>query len=944
MSSLNVIPTARPDHPSLDYDLLRSEGIRHLENLATELWTDFNAHDPGITLLEVLCYAITDLGYRSRKLHIGDLLAGGEGKTFFDADEVLPMPPVTARDFRKLMIDVKGVKNAWIEKHTDPTLFTDKNGQAHVLYLPEGQVIRFKKIAVQTPDGQWQPDPKALLEFLQHFIQKQKNETDDDHAKRLKAAFEQTAKWITEGLTAESAKANPALAEALLCRFGYVPLAQGPAPADAGKVLLLNGLARIVLDLEDHIDPDNPVQTQPVVTRVMERLQANRFLCHDYVEPPVIVGKKRVAVCLHIEVGPNAKPLDAAVEALWSMEQHLSPRLRFRTYRQMRARGYCNDEILNGPLLMHGFLDNAEVDAARLPIEVRHSDLISAATTHPDVLCVHELKVKVYPGEAFEEKTAYPIYSPPERPLKAVLDLCASCIYVSHNGVRCELSESALKEALRLRRKQALCMDDPGGPEAPCGTAPEGLGDYRSLQYDLPEVYGVGQYGLSDDATPYQKGVCKQLQAFLALFDQLLASYLLHLEQVRDLMAVEQDPTAPTYFSADLSAVPGMSDILDPDLLAQFAPESVATRHDRRNRLLDHLLARFGEAFTEYALGLLCSGDDTPGEDFTEYLQAKAQFLREVATLSADRGKGYNYRQKPVWNTDNVAGVKKRVHRILGLKGHWGSGSLLTSPPYRLDIQTVYKTGGAAQYQIAFRDLGATANPDDDASLMRSKRFNSPKMAKDRRDQLYSDIWRKELYSVGPHPTETDRFAVLFSVKGTVELFSPPGSEQEAHDLMEHVLALVGFAPDAEKEGFHVLEHLLLRPNDPADSLLCLPLNCDPEHLVADPYSNWVTVVAPNWPPRFANARFRIRFEQHFRRELPAEDAVRFCWVDKEQMRAFEERYMAWLEAKADCMPDECHVTAAANALIEWLNTTPCSCLCHHCCHTESACDDCKEC
>ncbi|MBP6812023.1 MAG: hypothetical protein KA138_10915, partial [Saprospiraceae bacterium] len=112
---INVIPKGRPDHISLDFDRLRTEGIRHLENLATEVWTDFNAHDPGITLLELLCYAITDLGYRTRMLTIQDIAAGPGGeKPWFDAHEILPVSPVTVYDLRKILIDMEGVKNAWL--------------------------------------------------------------------------------------------------------------------------------------------------------------------------------------------------------------------------------------------------------------------------------------------------------------------------------------------------------------------------------------------------------------------------------------------------------------------------------------------------------------------------------------------------------------------------------------------------------------------------------------------------------------------------------------------------------------------------------------------------------------------------------------------------------------------------------------------------------------
>ncbi|RDH85467.1 MAG: hypothetical protein DIZ78_11025 [endosymbiont of Escarpia spicata] len=59
---------------ALDYAQLRQSGLEHIEALSHDLWTDYNAHDPGITILELLCYAITDLSYRTR-LPMADLLA-----------------------------------------------------------------------------------------------------------------------------------------------------------------------------------------------------------------------------------------------------------------------------------------------------------------------------------------------------------------------------------------------------------------------------------------------------------------------------------------------------------------------------------------------------------------------------------------------------------------------------------------------------------------------------------------------------------------------------------------------------------------------------------------------------------------------------------------------------------------------------------------------------
>jgi uncharacterized protein len=88
-------------------------------------WTDHNPHDPGITLLEHLAYAISDLSYRLG-FSVEDLLAeveaGGE-RPFFSAREILPQAPLTLLDYRKLLLDCsvmeagqdkRLVKNAWL--------------------------------------------------------------------------------------------------------------------------------------------------------------------------------------------------------------------------------------------------------------------------------------------------------------------------------------------------------------------------------------------------------------------------------------------------------------------------------------------------------------------------------------------------------------------------------------------------------------------------------------------------------------------------------------------------------------------------------------------------------------------------------------------------------------------------------------------------------------
>lgn len=123
MLSQLTLPKPQTDEIALDYQQLYALGLKHVQNLASRVWTDYNVHDPGITTLELLCYALTDLSYRA-SLPIQDLLASEDYNAeamqaqFFTAAEILPTRPLTLLDYRKLLIDLPGVKNAWVTPAT----------------------------------------------------------------------------------------------------------------------------------------------------------------------------------------------------------------------------------------------------------------------------------------------------------------------------------------------------------------------------------------------------------------------------------------------------------------------------------------------------------------------------------------------------------------------------------------------------------------------------------------------------------------------------------------------------------------------------------------------------------------------------------------------------------------------------------------------------------
>lgn len=124
MKEAESIPRKQGEAGALDFDSLRQEGIRLLQELSGDHWTDFNVHDPGVTLLEQLCFALTDLAYRS-EFPVADYLAGEDGcidsmrQALYRPEQVFPSHAVTRTDFRRLLFDqvrleVPQLENLWI--------------------------------------------------------------------------------------------------------------------------------------------------------------------------------------------------------------------------------------------------------------------------------------------------------------------------------------------------------------------------------------------------------------------------------------------------------------------------------------------------------------------------------------------------------------------------------------------------------------------------------------------------------------------------------------------------------------------------------------------------------------------------------------------------------------------------------------------------------------
>ncbi len=580
MNAPLTLSTAPLEHSAMDYAFLRQAGMRHLERLAGQVWTDFNAHDPGITILEQVCYALTDLGYRIN-YELPDLLTRAGEPTYdslYSPAQILTSQPVTLGDLRKLVIDVEGVKNAWIEP-----------------------------IEAQT---------------IPLFFQ----------------ASENALSLQGDALTAEP--------------------------------IYLKGLYRVLIEISDVLYIDSAVQQQEIIRQVAHRLHANRGLAEDF-EEIRILEPESIQVQANIEIEAVEDAEAVLLEIYRRVADYISPSVRFYTLSQLLAAGKPIDEIFEGPLLEHGFIDSEELRQAQRRTVLHTSDLIRAIM---DVVGVRAVRtISLAAGGAPE---AWSLNLDPNKVPK--LDPRGSAITLERNrlaaGVNVASVVNTHYQALRhatARHNLALGERDLQPPPG----RDRHLENYYSLQHQFPATYGIGVMGLPESATPQRQAQAKQLKAYLMFFDQLLVNYFSQLAHMKDLFSFS-GRTDPTYFSQPiddprlgLDGIRRLEPAAHQARLQQIAENPYVTEAQpdfrRRNRFLNHLLARFAEQFTDYSLILYGVMSEVGSLAVEKLVQDKQTFLQDYPQLSQARGTGFNYLLP--WSSTNSSGLEQRLRRKLGL-------------------------------------------------------------------------------------------------------------------------------------------------------------------------------------------------------------------------------------------------------------------------------------
>ena len=111
----------------LDFTALRATAIAAAQDASGNIWTDYNLHDPGVTLMEQTLFGLTEIAYMGDHT-VRDLLTA-PGAEFsptdlglFDPKLVLAGRPITRADLASLLSDLKEIDRVFVHNGPKPGL------------------------------------------------------------------------------------------------------------------------------------------------------------------------------------------------------------------------------------------------------------------------------------------------------------------------------------------------------------------------------------------------------------------------------------------------------------------------------------------------------------------------------------------------------------------------------------------------------------------------------------------------------------------------------------------------------------------------------------------------------------------------------------------------------------------------------------------------------
>ncbi|WGH75708.1 hypothetical protein P8625_00670 [Tenacibaculum tangerinum] len=576
---------------TLNFKVLKEEGLSYIQEGSSSEWTNLNPSDPGVTILDQLCFALTELGY-CMNFPMKDILTDATGELqianqFFLPDTILTTAAITENDYVKLIIDtVSEVKNCMIS-----------------------------------------PIPTSVS-FLRGIYQ--------------------TYLYINPKITDQEERQN-------ICKAVYI------------------------------------------------QLNTNRNINELFLIPIALKPKEYKVQCqLQLEDGYTFKSIIVAIQQ--AINNYIFPNIPQTGYDQLREEGIAVNEIFNGPKLKNGWIKNVDIQPKKDTLHAFEiTEVLLAVKGISSVqnlfFYTEDVSNKLYTVTSKKEELLC-IKVLPSSTEKNVLGAAKDAFFENKTAVYFSNNLNDLFQASKPKEDiEAVQMT----PEVPKGTFRD-INSYYSIQNTFPTAYKVGLNALNSNAPAFQIAQSRQLKGYLTLFDQVLANEFSQLANLKTLFsfknAISGTPSdieeynqlkdayekahpkypapfvsfSPTYFYQSLyNSVPNIKPLLKNNKKFNFSYEVLSAQTldneswldyqedpynsyvwglktimedealnvNRRNELLNHLLARHGEA--PLYINTICAVPTYTGDIVKDQVISKSIYLQNYQKLSYNRAKAYNF-------------------------------------------------------------------------------------------------------------------------------------------------------------------------------------------------------------------------------------------------------------------------------------------------------------
>ena len=826
---------------------LLAEGLEHLRRLAGQTWTDHNIHDPGITTLELVTWAQAELGYRAA-LPLTDLLAAPAdagpaiGGQFHRARDVLPGAPLTALDWRKLLIDLEGVKNAWITPFTPPPLYADRLARkldrsppAHAHYQ-EVRLGGLYRVAIDFMDADnTLAEQDIVLSRVRAALEAHRNLAEDFIA--IDPVPTQRFALCAE-LDLDASASVTEVAARLL--FDAAQTIAPPVPSYSLARMRArpgpDGQPRSIADIFE-----GPALTNGFI----DEADLVRSELPDTLRLSDLIGVLMDVPGVHAITDITLKPLDASgnpqtLANRWRVPVqpgHL-PRLAIdfdgetpagRLVFRKRGLPVAGWNLADMPPGVRARLDALREEARRAVETPQREDLPLPDGRWRDLAAYRSVQLD-FPA----------LYGLGEAGLSGQPDAQRQAQLLQFKAWLLLFDQQIANDLAQLARGRHLLSVHPGDLQRVAERFADPLHSARTLGARIVD-------SVPDHARLYPEGVTPQ----------------------------------------SLS------------VLQQSADEAIA----QQNRFLDHLLARLDEDFSEYAAVMASAFDHSDAKviaDKCAFLGEAASLTARRAQAYPQRPDD----PADLWNTDKVSGLERRLARLLGIADFTRRN--LGAVSYDTYAEVDSRPGDNPHDEYRFRVLRAGDNkillsstvhyPSRESAraamiqaIERGQQLDHYQIIDGRDGKAYFRVTAADGHVLA---RRNEGFASADAARTEMSALTAYLREHYSGEglyVFENILLRP--ALQQNEDGSYAIIDDPLMP-------ICLDGDCT-DCADADPYSWRLQIVLPAYAGRFQNLDFRHFVEHTIRSEVPAHLLPKICWVNADDMARFERAYRDWLSLHA---------------------------------------------